>query len=90
MAEQTTLVCDNPGGVRPCRHEAHPWYLVPPYQDAALRVDLCDQHAKGLTEILRVARVAEDGPLKHEPPKRHRGVQVTELRPTARTRSLKV
>lgn len=89
MAEHTTIVCDNPGGKRSCTQPAHTWYIHQPYADTPHRVDLCDQHARALIPFLEAGRLADEypgAPTKH----RHRGIQVTQLRTTPRTRKLKV
>lgn len=89
MAEQTTIVCDAPGSKRPCKQPARTWFIHEPDAPTPTRVDLCDQHARGLGVFLDAGRPADHYP-GTPAPARHRGIQVTELRTTPRTRALKL
>lgn len=90
MAEQTTIVCDAPGSKRACKQPADTWFIHRPGHDGVLRVDLCAQHARALEPILAAARQADGSPCEPAKQPRHKGITVTSLRTTPRTRALKV
>lgn len=82
MAEEVVLRCDNPGG-KPCLRQARAWRIWPEGAPSAYRVDLCDTHAKPLQALIAGAVV------ETLPTKPRQGMQITKLKTTKATRTLK-
>jgi hypothetical protein len=81
MAVQTVKVCDFDGGA--CGKPAKSYRLWRDGDSKASAVDLCEEHAAPLEAVMGVAEAIE------LPAKPRVRMEVTPLRATAKTRSLK-
>jgi hypothetical protein len=81
MAVQTVKVCDFDGGA--CGKPAQSYRLWRDGDSKASAVDLCEEHAAPLEAVMAVGETAE------LPVKPRVRMEVTALRPTSKTRSLK-
>lgn len=81
MARETILICDFGGGT--CRNPAKSYRLWSSGDKQAAAMDLCEEHAAPLLEIVKGA------PLVDLPSKPRMRMEVTALRTTANTADLK-
>lgn len=81
MAREVVVLCDFDGGG--CRRPAASYRVWRVGDRQAAAIDLCDEHAAPLLEVI------EKGQQVELPARPRKGMEVTELRATPRTEHLK-